>query len=322
MSEVMAYYGLRKEFRNVGYFETEHHRKLFQEIKTAIALGKLIALTGIVGCGKTTVLRRMQETLAQEKEILVSKSLSVDKGRVTLATLIMALFYDLATEKDFKIPTQAEKRERKLRELIRKRHKPIALFIDEAHDLHAKTLVGLKRLIELVDDGGGTLSVVLVGHPKLENDLQRPALEEIGSRATVFVLEGIQGHQRPYIQWLLDQSTTAKAKDDPVFTEEALEMLAERLATPLQIEHYLMLALEKAHKIGQRPVGVEIIESILARDIDGLEPKLSRHGYDVKALADLLNVRPAEIRSFLRGQLAPGRAQELQNQMLATGIPL
>jgi len=83
-----------------------------------------------------------------------------------------------------------------------------------------------------------------------------------------------------------------------------------------------MLALEKAHKIGQRPVGVEIIESILARDIDGLEPKLTRHGYDVKALADQLNVRPSEIRSFLRGQLAPGRAQEAQNQMLATGIPL
>ena len=48
--------------------------------------------------------------------------------------------------KDFKVPTQPEKRERKLREFIRKRQKPIALFIDEGHDLHTKTLVGLKRL--------------------------------------------------------------------------------------------------------------------------------------------------------------------------------
>ncbi|MBV8452835.1 MAG: hypothetical protein JOZ29_11250 [Deltaproteobacteria bacterium] len=38
-------------------------------------------------------------------------------------------------------------------ELIRKRHKPIALFIDEAHDLHAKTLIGLKPLIEVVRNG-------------------------------------------------------------------------------------------------------------------------------------------------------------------------
>ena len=49
----------------------------------------------------------------------------------------MALFYDLATEKDFKIPTQPERRERVLRDLIRKRQRPIALFIDDAHDLHS-----------------------------------------------------------------------------------------------------------------------------------------------------------------------------------------
>ena len=48
--------------------------------------------------------------------------------------------------------------------------------------LHPKTLVGLKRLIEVVRDGGGTLSIVLAGHPKLKNDLRRPTMEEIGSR--------------------------------------------------------------------------------------------------------------------------------------------
>ncbi len=318
----MEYYGLNKEFRNVGYFETEHHRKIFEELKAAIKLGKLVALSGIVGCGKTTVLHRMQDVLEQEKEILVTKSLAVDKGRVNLGTLIMAMFYDLATEKDFKVPMQPEKRERKLREIIRNRLKPIALFIDEAHDLHSKTLVGLKRLIELIQDGGGVLSVVLVGHPKLKNDLRRPSMEEIGSRAMIFVLEGIQGHQRVYIEWLLDRCTTAKTKKESIFTEEALDVLAERLVTPLQIGQYLILALEEAYKIGQKPVTPEIIETVLAKDLNGLEPKLTRHGYNVKALADLMNVRPAEIRSFLHGQLPPGRTQELQNQMLAAGIPL
>lgn len=43
--------------------------------------------------------------------------------------------------------------------------------------------------------------------------------------------------------------------------------------------------------------------------IDGIEPQLTRQGYDVKALSDLLNVRPAEVKSYLRGQLAPGRTQ-------------
>jgi hypothetical protein len=39
-------------------------------------------------------------------------------------------------------------------------------------------------------------------------------------------------------------------------------------------------------------------------------------------LAELLNAKPREIKSFLSGQLAPGRTQELQNEMLAAGIPL
>jgi len=56
----------------------------------------------------------------------------------------MALFYDLAIEKGFKIPTPPERRGRALRDLIRKGQTPIALFINDAHD-NVKTLIGLKR---------------------------------------------------------------------------------------------------------------------------------------------------------------------------------
>jgi type II secretory pathway predicted ATPase ExeA len=56
----------------------------------------------------------------------------VEKERVNLGTLIMALFYDLATEKDIKIPPQPEKRERQLLDLISKRRKPIVLFIENS----------------------------------------------------------------------------------------------------------------------------------------------------------------------------------------------
>ena len=42
------------------------------------------------------------------------------------------------------------------------------------------------------------------------------------------------------------------------------------------------------------------------RSINGLEPKLTRQGYNAKVLADLLNVKPREIKSFPSGHLAPG----------------
>ncbi|MEM9543721.1 MAG: AAA family ATPase [Cyanobacteria bacterium P01_E01_bin.42] len=320
--EVMEYFELTRPFQRVGYFETEHHQELLAELDREIRQGGLVVLSGIVGCGKTTLLQKLQENLSESKSIIVSRSLAVDKERVNLTTLMTAMFYDLATEKDIKIPTQAEKRERKLIALIQKRRKPIALFVDEAHDLHHQTLVKLKRLIELVRQNNGTLAVMLAGHPKLKNELRRPQLEEIGARAAILSLQGIQGQQRDFILWLLAQCVSEKNVPTDLLSEEAIALLVERLRTPLQIEQYLNAALEEAYKAGQKPVGAEIVEMILFRGLDDLEPKLIRHGYNAKVIAHLLNVRPGTVRSFMQGQLPPGQTQDLREQMLKMGIPV
>ncbi len=320
-SDVMNHFDLVKEFRNAGYFETDHHKQISRDLKMAIRQGKLIAVTGIVGCGKTTTMRKIQEMLLEEGEFIVAKSLSVMKSRVRLSTLIMALFYDLSPEKDLKITTQPEKGERKLQALIKQRKKPVALFVDEAHDLHGKTLVGLKRLIEVVQDCGGTLSVVLIGHPKLKNDLRRATLEEIGSRAAVFDLNGITSSKREYIEWLLENCLKQGTDIYSMVTEEAIDLLAERLQTPLQIEHHLSLAFAEAFEIGEKPINEKIIESVLTKDINDLEPRLTRQGYNIKVLAESISVQPKVIRAFLNGKLSPDHTKEIQKELLAVGVP-
>jgi type II secretory pathway predicted ATPase ExeA len=47
--------------------------------------------------------------------------------------------------------------------------------------------------VEPVRHQGNMLAVVWAGHPKLCHDLPRPAMEDIGARATILTLEGIQG---------------------------------------------------------------------------------------------------------------------------------
>ena len=74
-----------------------------------------------------------------------------------------------------RIPAQGERRERELRKLVRRAGKPVALFVDEAHDLHSRTLSGLKRLMEVIGRGGGNLSVVLAPEAA-----QRPAPPDDG----------------------------------------------------------------------------------------------------------------------------------------------
>jgi hypothetical protein len=76
------------------------------------------------------------------------------------------------------------------------------------------------------------------------------------------------------------------------------------------------------YQVGQKPVTAEMIEGVLAQDINGLESTLTRSGYNLKVVAELVNVRPTDIRSFLQGRLSASRAQELRDEMLAVGIPL
>ena len=82
------------------------------------------------------------------------------------------------------------------------------------------------------------------------------------------------------------------------------------------------MALEEAYKVGQKPIEPEMISMLLARGLDDLEPKLIRHGYNDKVIANLLNIRPGVVRSFMHGQLSPGRTQDLREQMLKVGIPV
>lgn len=214
----------------------------------------------------------------------MSKSLAIEKHRIKLATFVAALFYDLSTEKQIRIPTQGEKRERDLRELVRKNKRPVALFVDEAHDLNGNTLIGLKRLMELVEDGGGSLSLILAGHPKLRNDLRRATMEEIGYRTDIFPLDGIAGSQREYLYWLLGACAADGTDVESILTEDAIDLLATKLRTPLQIQLHLTLAFETGYRTGEKPVSATLVESVLSRQLDDLEPTLTRHGYRVKDL--------------------------------------
>ena len=321
-AEIMDRYDLKREWRGAGFYETDNHRLIAGAVRTGLGSGRLIAITGPVGVGKTVFLHRLQDEIASEKRVIVAESLSVDTARTTVPTLIAALFYDLAREKEVKIPAQGERRERELRKLVQRAGKPVALFVDEAHDLHSRTLSGLKRLMEVISRGGGNLSVVLVGHPKLRNDLRRPTMEEIGHRTDVLAFDGLGNEARPYLDWLLGECIADDVETDAVIEPVALDLMAQRLSTPLQFAEHLNRAFEAGLCTGQKPVTADIVEATLAPDFDDLEPRLTRQGYSVKVLAEQFHARTLEIRRFLNGQLEASRTRELADRMRTAGLAL
>jgi hypothetical protein len=51
-------------------------------------------------------------------------------------------------------------------------------------------------------------------------------------------MEGIRGIEDRYIDWMLKHCLKRKVKPTDVFTKDALDLMAEKFTTPLQINHY------------------------------------------------------------------------------------
>ena len=92
------------------------------------------------------------------------------------------------------------------------------------------------------------------------------------------------------------------------------------LVTPLQINHYLARALEQAYLSGTKPITTEIIESILVPDLDGIDAKLARNGYNLQALCEILNARPSEVKSYLLGQLNTSKLVAFNKEINKLGV--
>ena len=308
-SDVMEFYGLTRSLRSAGYYETAHHNQLLRDVKQAIYNGNLVVLSGVIGAGKTAAMAQLQDALAEE-------------DRVAVGTLVTALFCDWSSDKNPTIPKSGELRDRALRALVRKRKKPVVLFIDDAHDLNRNTLIALKRLIELVEGGGAKLSVVLAGQPRLRNELRETMMEESGYRTAIYALDGVTGSQRESMTWLIDMCAGEGIGIDDVLEPAAVDRLAARLRTPLQIEQHLTLALETGFQASEKPVTETIAASVLSKQIDGVEATLNRNGYTSKVLTEMLGVKPAELRALFRHELGAERTRDLKEQMLAAGLPV
>ena len=318
--EYLRFYGIEKDFGNAGIFQTDKSKLLTDGMAHSIRNGRLTVLTGLVGSGKTTTVKVLKTILKKDKKIAAARLFSSDKTKVGINELYAALFFDLNTQKDFKIPSQGEAKARKLIELIKQTGKTIALFIDDAHGLHGNTLTSIKTLIENVEAEGCRLSVVLAGHPKLKNDISRPIMEEIGARARTFSQDSILGNMNVYINWLLNECTGEETKPEEIINPDAVSFLAEKLVTPLQVIFYLNKCFEIGFEANIKPVNIDVAEKALVPDIDSYPAKLSRSGYNMTALADYLGASSRDIKTYLAGQLNTPRAEYFNNEIHKLGV--
>ncbi|MGH7070054.1 MAG: hypothetical protein ACREFO_08565 [Acetobacteraceae bacterium] len=114
--------------------------------------------------------------------------------------------------------------------------------------------------MEVVADGAGTLTILRAGHPMLRYSLRYPTMEQIGSHAASFLLEGIGDGPQASIDWLLGGCTANGRSVAAMIDAPPIDLLVDRLRTLPEIEHHLTLAFEHGFRSGVKPVTAERLD--------------------------------------------------------------
>lgn len=77
----LEHLGLTVPLDKIGYYETDRHKELFKNIRNAIIDGKLIALCGLIGSGKTITFKRLQAILEDDKKVSNRFPLTFDREK-------------------------------------------------------------------------------------------------------------------------------------------------------------------------------------------------------------------------------------------------
>lgn len=199
-------------------FLSPTHQEALQHMRYGIRERKgFIVLTGEVGCGKTTLCRKVLEEIdAQPIETAL-----ILNPRLSETELLQAILRDLGSPPESSSHAALlEQLNRHCLDLIGK-GKDIVLIIDESQNMGFEALEHLRLLSNLETNTRKLLQIVLIGQPELKTKLQRAELRQLRQRVLVFhdLRRLTREETAEYIQHRL---TLAGANGRPAFTPWAV----------------------------------------------------------------------------------------------------
>jgi general secretion pathway protein A len=223
---IFDFFGLRENPFKINpdprfLFITDEARATAAELAYAIRTRKgLIVLTGEVGTGKTMLIRRLLDWLAEQKmptALIFNSHIKPDH----LLDFIL---------NDFAIPCASNRKSEKLLALhgwllerYRAAQTPV-LIVDEAQGLDPAALEEIRLLLNLETPREKLLQIILAGQPELEIKLKRHELRQLRQRITIrcrtapLTLEQTHGYIRERLR-------VAGASGNPIFAPDAVDCI-------------------------------------------------------------------------------------------------
>ena len=251
----------------------------------------IVAVTGEVGLGKTTILRFLLQRYRQRAHL---KTVFVFNSNISFKVLLKVMFQELGyplpgksksspntdqTNQDVNGPSGQSSDETS--ELVIHLHSlliqefqqknRVILLIDEAQNMPVTTLENLRLLSNLETNTDKLLQIFLIGQPELEETLNTKELRQLKQRVAIRAkLEPLTPKETiAYIQHRLHK---AGAKDKRIFTPQALDTIAKlSQGIPRKINILCDNALITGFGYGQTTIGDNIIKEV-SNDLEGRSP--------------------------------------------------
>ena len=197
------------------------HVDALQHLKYGIQERKgFIVLIGEVGCGKTTLCRRLLNELDPER----FETALILNPRVTETEMLETILLELG--ETIEHHTQNALVAQVNRVLMERIHagKDIVLLIDECQNLSFEVLEQVRLLSNLETDKQKLLQIVLMGQPEFKEKLRQDRLRQLRQRILVhFELKPLSKAETDH--YIYHRLTLAGASGRPRFTKWALKAI-------------------------------------------------------------------------------------------------
>jgi type II secretory pathway predicted ATPase ExeA len=244
------------------FYDNSIYLEAYANLRYGIEAKKgFIAVTGEVGTGKTTLLRKLM--LSLEKTIHTVLIFNTD---VTFNELLRVILRDLG------LPTEGKDRLSMVEELNDyliaqlAQGQIVCLLIDEVQNLSDESLEGLRLLSNLETDRHKLLQIVLMGQPEFQAKLEQPHLRQLKQRIAIRCeIARLEDNEvRSYVNFRL---RAAGCENDKLFHPDAVEKIAVySKGIPRLINVICDNALLITFAASQKSVSADVIGEV-ARDL-------------------------------------------------------
>jgi type II secretory pathway predicted ATPase ExeA len=163
------------------FYDNELYREAFANLRYGIEWRKgLITLTGEVGTGKTTLLDKIIRDLGSTIQVIF---ISYDQLNSTELIQLVCRELGLLSDRQDRVSRIEQLRHYLIAQF--RRHRIVALLIDEAQNLSDETFESVRFLSNFQYDGEKLLQIVLTGQPELQHRLRQPKLHHLKQRIVI-----------------------------------------------------------------------------------------------------------------------------------------